>query len=228
MLLSIILPCYNPKPLWVQRVVDNLMQIEAAIGAPVQCVLVNDGSTQNIEAEVQVLASTLADFKYIHYTTNKGKGYAIRQGLEAATAPHIAYTDIDFPYTPDSLLAVYHALHTHDIAIGIKSADYYTHLPTGRVWASKTLQWMSATLLRIRITDTQCGLKGMSQSAKGVWLRGNIHRYLFDLEAIYHAEKAGLHIATIPATLRPGVQFSKVNPRIVLHELWNFIRIGRG
>jgi hypothetical protein len=86
---------------------------------------------------------------------------------------------------------------------------------------------MIRTIIRLQITDTQCGLKGLQRDAKDLLLSGTIDRYLFDLEFIYKAERKGLKLKAIPITLREGVQFSKVKWTIISGEFKNFLKILR-
>ena len=85
------------------------------------------------------------------------------------------FTDVDFPYTQDSFMSIWAALEAGevDIAVGIKDASYYQHLPPARVAISKGLRWLARTFLGISITDTQCGLKGFTRNGKGDLARDN-------------------------------------------------------
>ena len=76
------------------------------------------------------------------------------------------------------------------------------------------------------ITDTQCGLKGFKSEVKPVFLATTINRYLFDLEFIRNAYNIGNYqICAIPITLNPGVHFRPMNYKVLLPEMFNFIKI---
>lgn len=215
-------------PGWTQHILDAISRIQDETGQ-VELVLVNDGSVQDIAADVALLQQSVPTLKYIHYATNRGKGYAIRAGAAAASGQYIVYTDVDFPYTHKSFMAVYHALQAGncDIAVGIKDSHYYDHVPQMRRWISRMLRFMTGKLLRIGITDTQCGLKGLNRNALPLLLQGNIDRYLSDLELICTAERRQMRLLAIPVSLREGVVFSPVKMKILLRELSNFASILR-
>ena len=100
--LSIVLPCYNPKPDWHLRVAMSYQQIKNSLPSDTQIeiIVVNDGSPNPINlASKRFLNKRLPNFKFINYKHNMGKGYAVRKGVEAAQGAYIIYTDIDFPYT---------------------------------------------------------------------------------------------------------------------------------
>ncbi|WP_165836285.1 glycosyltransferase family 2 protein [Taibaiella soli] len=226
MQLSIILPCYNPLPGWHEHIITSIEKIRKEI-AGVELILVNDGSPVDLSRDIAVLKKEIPGLKYIHYHENKGKGNAIRTGLSKAEGRYIIYTDIDFPYTHESFMRIYETLISDkcDIAVGVKDDLYYEHVPLLRKWTSKTLRFMTSRLLRISITDTQCGLKGLNQHAARILEQGQINRYLFDLEMIYNAERMHQRLLPVPVSLREGVSFSKVKMKILVREFTNFMTI---
>lgn len=227
-MLSIILPCYEPPDVWAQNIVRNYKAIKEHIAEDIELILVNDGSKKTIsDADILLLTNSIPHFIYIDNKENRGKGYAIRCGVEQAKGDVIVYTDIDFPYTLNSFLKLYHELTIDnvDVVAGVKDTKYYEHVPLMRRIVSKTLRAMTRVLLSIPITDTQCGLKGFSKSVKPIFLSTTIDRYLFDIEFIRAASKKGYSIKSIPVMLNDSIQFSKMNYKILLPEMMNFVRI---
>lgn len=227
--ITIVLPCYNPAAGWEEAVVAACRQLKT-YGLRPHIILVNDGSRTDLRAGVALLQKALPSFRYAALATNAGKGAAVRHGLTLATTPWVLYTDVDFPYTPHSLHCILEALHRNDcdVAVGVKDAVYYAGVPRGRRIVSKVLRHLTSILLHLSVTDTQCGLKGIKRSALPYFLEGRIDRYLFDLEALYRAERGGARLVAVPVTLRPGIVFSRVRPRLLLAEVGNFLRILTG
>ena len=228
--LDIILPCYNPPTGWAEALPVSLGEVIAALrdSASVRLILVNDGSRQGVsEADLQALHRAFPDMQYVAYTVNQGKGNALREGAKVAGGDFQIYTDIDLPYLTESVVQVFEALRAGaDVAAGVRDSEYYAHVPTLRRWISKLLRWMLRTFLRTKINDTQCGLKGFNAKGKEVFLRTHIKRFLFDMEFIYLASnEQGLNLQAIPATLKPGVQFSKARMGILFRESLNFLAI---
>ncbi len=222
------LPCYNPQEGWAERVLEAYRTIEAALPSPPGLTVVNDGSTRGVEpADWQMLAAAIPRFRWMENAQNRGKGYTLRRGVQAATAERIIYTDIDFPYTEASLLAVYRALEAGvDVAAGVKDHHYYEGVPFLRRQISRALRGMVKVLLRLPIADTQCGLKGFNRRGREAFLATTIDRYLFDLEFLHGAfRRFGLNVRPVPATLKPGIVFSRMHPRILLTEGGNFLKV---
>lgn len=227
---DIVLPCYNPAEGWEKRVLIAWESIQKAQpDLQFRLILVNDGSSKGVKNENLVeLQSKIENFLYIHSKPNKGKGFALRKGIEAANAHLIIYTDIDFPYQESSFLAVLKLLEEGkaDVVAGVREEAYYEGVPADRRRISRFLRWNLRTFLRLKVTDTQCGLKGFNQKGKEIFLQTTINRFLFDLEFIFLASNAK-DIVLLPsnAVLKPGIVFSHVNWKILLAEAWNFFRV---
>ncbi len=205
---------------------SSLLQIQTEINS-VELIIVNDGShEQTLFDELKNLNSKIP-FTPLAYTENKGKGFALRYGVNKAKGEFIIYTDVDFPYTHGSFLKIYSVLKSEsvDVAIGVRGEEYYTHLSKTRVRISKLLRWFIKKNLRTPTDDTQCGLKGFNQRGKEVFLKTATNRYLFDLEFIFLAAKNKLNIKTVEVELRADVQLSTISSKILLQELGNFLKI---
>lgn len=225
--LSLVLPCYNPHPDWLQHVAKYYGEIKKE--APLtELIIVNDGSTANFDVmEIKKIFSPSPEVNILSYPVNRGKGYALREGVKRATGEITIYTDIDFPYTRHSLLNILNALKEGDtdVAVGIRSDEYYAHLPAARVKISRVLRWFIRKFLRIPTDDTQCGLKGFNSRGKEVFLQTTINRYLFDLEFIFMAAQRKLVMKTVVVELRTGVELSSMRWKIMLQESGNFLKI---
>lgn len=225
---SLILPCYNPPAGWVENIITRYSEAKAFFNADSELILVQDGYSTHISAQdIACLEKALPHFKHIYYPENKGKGYAIRQGVKNAGGELIIYTDIDFPYTTDSIRKIYDTLNAGscDLAAGVKDEVYYKHTNAARKFISKTLRSMIRTFFSIPVDDTQCGLKGFKHELKLVFAHTTINRYLFDLEFIRNAHKQGYSIQAVPIKLNEGVQFRHINYRILIPEFINLIKL---
>lgn len=228
-LLSIVLPCYNPPDDWEQHVSEAYTYIARHLKIEPELIIVNDGSSKNIDTDLEQLKAKVPGLIYASLPQNKGKGAALRAGVAKAAGTLVIYTDIDFPYTMDSFLAVFDALNTenYDVAIGVKNADYYRHSPKYRTFISKLLRKGIGFFFKMPVTDTQCGLKGFNQKGKNVFLETTIDRYLFDLEFVYQSFRKyrNLKVKPIAVSLRPNVIFRAMNLKVLASESSNFLKI---
>lgn len=224
---TIVLPCYNPQPQWVERITGEYTRITAMLGVQVAMIVVNDGSTNVTENDIATLRDAIPAFQYVSYNINRGKGYALRQGVAVADTEIVIYTDIDFPYTTESVAAIYRTLNKDDfdVAAGIKNEQYYMQVPPARRYISKLLRGMIGVFFKVPVTDTQCGLKGFKKHVKQEFLDIDIDRYLFDLDFIKRVHKKRYKIKAVPVQLNEHVVFRRMSYKLLLPELINFIKI---
>lgn len=204
----------------------NLHGVLSNLGLSVGLVVVNDGSPRGVTtAHLERLSALLPAAKIVSYVENRGKGYALRQGVAAIESDLYLVTDFDFPYTLESMARVAETLlHKGGVAAGNRDTTYYAHVPLFRRLLSKFLRWMLRNLLRQPISDSQCGLKGFDAAGKAIFLQTTIDRFLFDLEFLMLAN-GKVPVTPVPVELRPGVVFSKVGWKILTTELRNFLRL---
>jgi hypothetical protein len=168
-------------------------------------------------------------FTLISYDKNMGKGYALRRGVKAASAPLVMYTDIDFPFTDYSTHSLIGDLvnQQNDIVAGYRDEKYYLNKMSGfRRFLSKGFRFFIRSIIRLKITDTQCGLKGFNARGREIFLKTKTNRYLFDFEFIYLAGKnKAIKINPIPVRLKDNVVFRKMKLKILLQEAFNLLLI---
>ena len=227
--LDLILPVYNPPAGWEKIVIDRFLSLQTPVpDLSIKLILVDDGSIWPQEdSSRQRLKNAVPNLQFVAYPENRGKGFALRTGVRQSEGDFIVYTDIDFPYTEESMVNLIRRLTENaDVVIGTRNEDYYAQIPSTRKRISILLRKVNARLLRLRVNDTQAGLKGFRKSVKEIFLSTTIDRYLFDLEFIYLlSRKKNLTVTGIPVTLRPGISFSHMNWRILIQESMNFLKI---
>ena len=229
--LAIIIPAFNPAAGWSGTFLHqwNLLKKELP-GYSCTLVVVNDGSVkpafedeiaQLLQAEPMLVAERLP--------FNKGKGAALRAGISRVTADIYLLTDIDFPYTTQSMLQTVQALQqpdAADISAGNRSAAYYGKVPGFRALLSRSLRYLIRKRLHLPFDDTQCGLKAMNEKGKQVFMSTKITRYLYDLEFIVKATSdRSLTIRPVAVELRDGIVMRRMSPRILFQEAANFFKI---
>lgn len=227
-LVDIVLPCYNPNATWHEELLEFNKFIKARY--TVNYIVVNDGSSYNkVQDQIEVLRKNNVSVNYISYPKNMGKGYALREGAKASASDHIVYTDIDFPFTNESTAAVIDVLvqSKSDVVAGYRDQFYYQKKMSGfRKLLSKTFRFFMRTVLKMKVSDSQCGLKGFNKRGKEKFLATKINRYLFDFEFIYLSGKdKSLKIDAVPVQLKDNVIFSKMKFKILIQESFNLFSV---
>ncbi|MBL7827383.1 MAG: glycosyltransferase, partial [Saprospiraceae bacterium] len=147
MTLNIIVPCYNPPTGWEPALAQRFEHFKSTLNgmvAEVGLIVVNDGSARNANEEnFNALKALIPGVQVVSYEENRGKGYALRQGVQRSEADFHLITDADFPYTLESMKRIVESLIKNGgIAAGNRDTAYYAHVPMFRRWISKILRWM--------------------------------------------------------------------------------------
>ncbi len=230
--LDLVHPCYNPHSGWAKDLLHYFQQFRAELPTdlPVSVYLVNDGSSQGISADdLSLLQAGIGAFHYIDLPKNVGKGAALREAVRQTTGDLIIYTDADYPYQLENALEMYRRLATGnvDVVVGVRDEQYYDSLPLRRKIFSLSLKVMNYLFFpRLKVKDTQSGLKGFNLRGKELFLKTEISAFLFDMEFLVLVSRAkDIRFEWIYVQLREGIQFSSMKFKTILTELFNFTSI---
>lgn len=228
-MIAVIIPFYNPVDGWENTFYNRAELFTQEIKKPITWVLVNDGSTTNIENAVQFLQDKMGDsIVFIGHETNYGKGYSVRMGVKKTIAQHYLYTDIDLPYTTESMVNIYTNLssNSYDVVLGQRVEEYYATISWFRKYLSKIAKTLFKITFNISITDTQCGLKAFNENGKRIFLQTETNRFLFDLEFIkLLSNQNQVTYTTQNVSIHPDIKLSYMGWRVLSMEILNLLKI---
>jgi glycosyltransferase involved in cell wall biosynthesis len=140
----------------------------------------------------------------IHNATNRGKGYALREGIMKATREWILMTDADLS-TP--LAEVENLIAAADragapIAIGSRAVDRRTvgvHQAAAREWSGRFFNIVMRMITGLPLKDTQCGFKLYRRDAAAtVFSRQTLDGFGADVENLVTARVHGVKVMEVP------------------------------
>ena len=229
--LDIILPCCNPPGDWVSTLVRHYQEVLHIIPyIPLQLIVVNDGSTRNFgTTHIQELRIAIPGIIIISYPVNKGKGYAVREGIKHASFNYQVCTDLDFPFGTIAIRDVYERLlNGADVVAGERGHAYLELLPVKRRLITRIGRSINRVVLKLPVEDAQAGLKGFNTKGRLVLERTHIDGFLYDSEFIYKASRIQeLRITSMTIICRPGVRFSSFRINLLIKEFRNYLKILR-
>lgn len=201
--LSLVVPAYREAEN-IGRTVSRIRdELGAELGSgDLELVVVDDGSDDDTAGA----ASAAGADQVVALRTNRGKGGAIRAGVEAATGKVVAFTDADLAYAPLQVLTILRAVEDGwDMAIGSRrhrDAEAAVAPSVLREVGSRVINGATRLALAGGYADTQCGLKGFrSDVARAIFDRGRIDRFAFDVEVLAVAEANGFSVLEVPVVL---------------------------
>ncbi len=95
---SVIIPFFNEENT-LEKAVQNLLNEDFAS----EIILVNDGSDDKSSVIAKELSNNHSSIKLVNSKTNKGKGHALKLGINKATKKYIGVLDADLEYSPKDL-----------------------------------------------------------------------------------------------------------------------------
>jgi dolichyl-phosphate beta-glucosyltransferase len=203
--LSIVVPAFNEGA----RLGATLQKILAhlnASGAKSELIVVDDGSTDNTAtiAENAFAQSDAVETRLLRYEENRGKGYAVRLGLLAASANIALFSDADLSTPITEMAKLVDPIRTGecDLAFGSRALDRKligVHQPWRREQGGRIFNLIVRVATGVPFWDTQCGFKAFRMGVcRPLIEAARIDRFGFDVELIYLAHLAKLRLREIP------------------------------
>lgn len=214
---SVILPVYNESK-YISKIFDEILNFSKK-NENFDFIFVDDGSRDNTKIILQerIANSKNKKIKLLSYSPNKGKGYAVKKGVEVAEGEHICFTDGDLAYSLEYLKKFSEKLNENDIVIGWRApfSENLKNTKAIRKLAGKTFNFISRTILQLTYTDMQAGIKGFrKQVAKYLFSKNKINGWSFDTEILFLSIKKGYPIFEFPVKISDSNL--KVNSQVKL------------
>ncbi len=237
--LSVVIPAYNEATVIGDTVARVAAYLEATGNH--ELIVVDDGSHDATPSIVQALAEVHPCVRLVCNPGNRGKGYAIRNGVLHARGEYVLYTDADLVYPIEGAAPFLAALRAGaDVAIGSRShagtlfalhprhfSYIYQRYLVGRAYI-RIANW----LLGLGVTDTQCGFKAFRGAvARDVFARIRMDDWAFDVEALFVARARGYRLVELPVYFlylgeQSSVELLRDSVRM-LRDLWRIRCNGR-
>ncbi len=186
MKLSIVIPCYNESKDIVKNVetVKNYLNSKAI---EYELLLVNDGSKDNTKEVIE----SIPGVKALSYDKNRGKGGAVKYGIENATGDYVLFMDADLSTDISAIEKVMELAPSYDFIIGSRHAKgsvIKKKQPALRVFIGWCCRLLVRMMFHTKLKDTQCGFKAMRiDIARKITEKQLVTNFAFDVEYIYIA-----------------------------------------
>ena len=193
MKLSIVVPCYNESKDIAKNseIIKNYLE---SINQDYELILVNDGSKDNTKEVIEAIPGV----KALSYEPNRGKGGAVKYGIENATGDYVLFMDADLSTDLEAIDRFIKLAPNYDMVIGSRHAKdsvIKKKQPALRVFIGWCCRKLVNMKFHFKYKDTQCGFKAMrTDIAKKIVEKQVVNNFAFDVEYLYIAKLNNLSI----------------------------------
>jgi glycosyltransferase involved in cell wall biosynthesis len=221
--ISLIIPIFNQAA----KISYSLKKIKQAVEfafSNYELIVVNDGSTDGTLTILKDIAMTDEHLHIISYTPNRGKGYAVRQGVLHSHGDAVIFLDGDLDISPDLVKDYVQKLSTSDLVIASKRhPDSIVRIPRSREFLSRAFNLLIKVTLGIAQRDTQAGLKvGKGDIMRTIFRNVSVNRYAFDVELLTIASILHLKVQEMPVIMKIERRF---NTKEIMNMFGDVMRI---
>ncbi len=207
-----VIPFYNESKTINRIVLETLKYVSFVIA-------VNDGSTDGSPDNIPISEKVTL----ISYKRNRGKGYALRKGLEKGIEKgflKLVTIDADSQHAPEEIPALITGLINYDIVIGNRLNDL-KGMPLQRRISNKLTSFLLSIKTGQKILDSQCGFRAYrAEVVKNITTVEDC--YEAETEILIKASRHGYKIGFINITTIYGDEESKMMP---IKTTFGFIKL---
>jgi dolichyl-phosphate beta-glucosyltransferase len=198
---SIVIPAYN-EGTRLGATLEKVLAYLRQQGWNAEVIVVNDGSRDNTADLVREFAAKNPVLRLVENPGNRGKGYAVRNGMLNARGEIVVFSDADLSSPIEEMPKLLAALAAGaDIAIGSRwlNAELQTQRQSLlRQAFGRIFNLLNRIILGLRFKDTQCGFKAFTRkSVQTILPLQRIERWGFDPEILFLARKFGFRVEEV-------------------------------
>lgn len=206
MTLSLVIPAYNEAG----RIGGTVTHVCGYLDRQAydwELIVVIDGGSKDAGEEARAAAGARPNVRVLENDINRGKGYSVRRGFEAARGDRLVFIDADLSLPVEGLEGMMARFDAGaDVVIASRTAPgsrVEGAPPAGRDIMSKVFNLAVQTIAVPGLTDTQCGFKGFTaKAARAIFSVASSDRFGFDVEALFLARKHNFRIDELPVICR--------------------------
>ena len=239
MYLSVIIPAYNEEKN-IRRTIESIYHYLSGKNIEHEIIVATDGSKDKTDDIVRTAMSSVPTLQLLDYARNKGKGFAVRQGMLKATGQYRLFTDADnatsidhiermMPYFSAEGGSASGGEQGYDVVIGSIALKGSTVASGSESLWRRIFGIMGNLFIQIMVVpgiqDTQRGFKIVTaKAAQDIFSKALIDRWGFDIEMLALARKFKHKIKEVPVNWKNDPN-SHVGIKAYLEVLMETVKI---
>jgi glycosyltransferase involved in cell wall biosynthesis len=226
----VIVPAYNEE----QRLPASLDRITSFLAAEhfgeYEIIVVDDGSRDSTAALVERYSAAHPSVRLVRNPGNRGKGYAVRNGMLAARGEWRLFSDADLSSPIEDLFRLFAAAREGRaaIAIGSRALDrslVSVHQSALREYSGKLFNVVVRIFSGLPFRDTQCGFKLYRRdAAEAIFPLQLLDGFSFDVEDLFIARRLGFRAVEVPVRWA-NAEGTKVSARAGAQSFLDVLRV---
>lgn len=224
--LTVVVPVYNERKRLerIKKVYRYLKKQKYSS----ELIVVNDGSTDDTLEKLKQLRKKYP-FKLISYIENKGRGYAVKNAFLKYKSKYNLFLDVDLSTPISEFKKFLPLLKNYDVMIAsrkMKGSKLKIPQSKSRVYMGKMFTFLSRGVLRMNVSDFNCGFKCFSSKAVDkIFPKLTLNRWGMDCEALYIAKKKNLSIKEVPVVWINDRNTTVKFPRDIINSFTELLAI---
>jgi len=221
MKLSVIMPVYNEERT-IQEIVKRVLEVPLEK----ELVIVDDCSKDRTSEFLKAYVNK-AEIKVLRHEKNRGKGAAIRTGIQAATGDMIVIQDADLEYDPAEYPILVKPIieGRADVVYGSRFLGLHRVFLYYHYLGNKFLTFLTNLLYNTMLTDMEtCYKVFRAEVLKGITIRSD--RFNFEPEITAKVFKKKLRVYEMPISYygREYQEGKKITWRDAFPAIWALIK----
>ncbi|MDX2030103.1 MAG: glycosyltransferase family 2 protein [Blastocatellia bacterium] len=202
--LSIVIPAYNEENR-IGTTLKGTFDYLDTQAYDAEVIVVDDGSKDRTTQRVlEFQERAQGRLRLVENPGNRGKGYAVRNGMLAAAGEIILFYDADLATPTSEIAKVIEPIaeDRYDVVFGSRALKYEligTHQSFLRELRGRGGNLFLRAMLGLSFKDTQCGFKAFRKAAaRAIFPLQRVEGFGFDPEILFIAQKQGWRLLEMP------------------------------
>jgi glycosyltransferase involved in cell wall biosynthesis len=229
-LLSVVVPAYKQEKTIKSdlETIDNTLHGGLPIDYDYEIICVVDGDLDKTRQQAGKVKSS--KIKVLGYNENRGKGYAVRFGMQHAKGNLLSFLDAGQDISPKGMmmLMAHMEWYNADIIVGSKHHPVSkVNYPLVRKILSFGYHWLVKIFFGLPLHDTQSGIKIFKRKViEKILPKLTVQRYAMDIEMLVVAYHFGFkRIYEAPIEVHFEQRTSKIKWPTVFRMAWDTLAV---